>query len=161
MRFKAFIFELEGVLVDTSLLLNRQEASYANPFQDDFSHEYLKEGAEELLLQLKRQGVKTAVVSTARYFSLSLNHLGLLNYADRVLSFNEHPLSESSGNAFIDAAKLLQINPKRCVGVVGCVTSLTNVKAANMYVIGIGPPEIIGAADITFSHLKDIILNDL
>jgi hypothetical protein len=47
------------------------------------------------------------------------------------------------------------------VGVVGCATSLANVKAANMYAIDIGRPDILEAADITYAQFRDIIINDL
>jgi len=161
MRFKAFIFELEGVLVNTSLLLTRPEAAHVDLHQADLSLEYLNEGVEELLLQLKRQRLKIAVVGAAKHSSLILNRLGLSSYIDQVLSFDEHRTSEPGGNTFIDAAAQLQINVRRCVGVVGSATSLANVKAANMYVIGIGEPNIMGAADITYAHLRDVILNDL
>jgi len=160
MRFKAFIFELEGVLVNTSLLPDR-EACYVDQLQADLSLEYLNEGVEELFLQLKRQRLKLAVVGASKHSSLILNHLGLSSYVDQVLSFDEHQTSESSSNAFIDAAELLQINVRRCVGVVGCATSLANVKAANMYAIGIGRPDILGAADIIYAQFRDIIINDL
>lgn len=161
MRFKAFIFELEGVLINTPLLLARQEALSIDPSQADLSVELLNEGAEELLLQLKRQRLKIAVVSMVRHSPLILNRLGLSNFVDRVIGFDEHWTGESGGNAFMDAAAQLQINAKRCVGVIGCATSLANVKAANMYAIGIGEPNIMEAADITYVHLRDVILNDL
>jgi beta-phosphoglucomutase len=161
MRFRAFIFELEDVLVNTSLLPARQEVLSVDPSQADLSVEFLNEGAEELLLQLKRQRLKVAVVSTGRHSSQILNRLGLSSFIDRVIGFDEHRTSESGGNAFMNAAAQLQINVRRCVGMAGTAPGLANVKAANMYAIGIGSPDNMGAADVTYAHLRDVILNDL
>ena len=80
MRFKAFIFELEGVLVNTALLLATQETSYVDSLQTDLSLAYLNDGVEELLLQLKRQRLKIAVVGAVKHSSLFLNRLGLSSY---------------------------------------------------------------------------------
>jgi beta-phosphoglucomutase len=214
MRYKAFIFDLDGVLTDTSeyhfrawqalgkkigidfdrtfndklkgvgrmdslerildyggqakefsteekLALTVEKNNYYVEMIQNISASDLYEGVEELLQQIKRQKIKTAIGSASQNAKTILHRLGIEKYLDCVVDAGKIQNGKPAPDIFLDAAQNLNLPPEKCVGIEDSVAGITAIIAAKMYAIGIGDPKILSQADIVYPKTKDIIIDEL
>jgi HAD superfamily hydrolase (TIGR01509 family) len=99
-------------------------------------------GAQELLLELRRRNVKTALVTMALHRmaqqvvdAIPFDAFDVIVAGDDVTRGKPHP------EAYEKAAALLGFHPSKCIAFEDSVTGLTSAEAAGTYAIGI--PNII------------------
>ena len=99
-------------------------------------------GAQELLLELRRRNVKTALVTMALHRmaqqvvdAITFDAFDVIVAGDDVTRGKPHP------EAYEKAAALLGFHPSKCIAFEDSVTGLTSAEAAGTYAIGI--PNII------------------
>jgi len=99
-------------------------------------------GAQELLLDLRRHNVKTALVTMALHRmaqqvvdAIPFDAFDVIVAGDDVTRGKPHP------EAYEKAAALLGFEPKNCIAFEDSITGLTSAEAAGTYAIGI--PNII------------------
>jgi HAD superfamily hydrolase (TIGR01509 family) len=99
-------------------------------------------GAKELLLELRKRNVKTALVTMALHRmaqqvvdAIPFDAFDVIVAGDDVTRGKPHP------EAYEKAAALLGFHPSKCIAFEDSVTGLTSAEAAGTYAIGI--PNII------------------
>ena len=99
-------------------------------------------GAKELLLELRKRGVKTALVTMSLrrmaqqvVDAIPFDAFDVIVAGDEVVRGKPHP------EAYEKAAALLGLHPSKCIAFEDSVTGLTSAEAAGTYAIGI--PNII------------------
>jgi len=209
-KLKAIIFDLDGVITDTSeyhyqawkrladeegipfnrdnndkfrgvsrieclkILLNGKQVS-AEQFQEmmDRKNEYYVEllkqmtsknilsGAKELVLELKRKGIKTAIASVSKNTRTVLQGTGIEDLFDVIVNGYSVKNTKPAPDIFLFAAKELRVKPEDCVVIEDAEAGIEAALAGNMLPIGIGPEERVGKARFRFEKIGDITLTKL
>jgi len=209
-KIKAFIFDLDGVITDTSeyhyhawkrladeegipfnrddndrlrgvsrneclkILLNGKQIS-AEQFQEmmDRKNRYYVElliqmtsenilpGAKELVLEIKRRGIKIAIASVSKNTRTVLRGTGIENLFDIVVDGYSVKNTKPAPDIFLFAAKELGVKPEDCVVIEDAEAGIEAALAGKMIPIGIGPEERVGKARYCFEKIGDITLTKL
>ena len=209
-KIKAVIFDLDGVITDTSeyhyrawkrladeegipftrddndklrgvsrseclkILLNGKQIS-AKQFQKmmDRKNEYYVEllrqmtsenilsGAKELVLGLKKRGIKTAIASVSKNTRTVLQGTGIENLFNIIVDGYSVKNTKPAPDLFLFAAKELGVKPEDCAVVEDAEAGIDAALAGNMLSIGIGPEERVGKARYRFEKIGDITLTKL
>jgi beta-phosphoglucomutase len=209
-KIKAVIFDLDGVITDTSeyhyrawkrladeegipftrddndklrgvsrseclkILLNGKQIS-AKQFQKmmDRKNEYYVEllrqmtsenilsGAKELVLGLKKRGIKTAIASVSKNTRTVLQGTGIENLFNIIVDGYSVKNTKPAPDLFLFAAKELGVKPEDCAVVEDAEAGIDAALAGNMLSIGIGPEERVGKARFRFEKIGDITLTKL
>ncbi len=110
-------------------------------------------GARELLESLRGRGLRVAVASSSRNADLVLERLQIRPLLDAVVDGNDVPLSKPDPRVFLCAAERLGVAPNRCVVVEDAASGVAAARAGGMKVVGIGPAERVGRADLVVEKL--------
>jgi len=209
-KIKAVIFDLDGVITDTSeyhyqawkkladeegipftrddneklrgvfrneclkILLKGKQVS-AEQFQEmmDRKNRYYVEllrqmtsenilyGAKEIVLELKRRGVKTAIASVSKNTRTVLQGTGIEDLFDVIVDGYSVKNTKPAPDIFLFAAKKLGVKPKDCAVVEDAEVGIEAALAGKMITIGIGPEERVGKARYRFEKIGDITLTKL
>ncbi|HAJ33225.1 MAG TPA: beta-phosphoglucomutase [Candidatus Atribacteria bacterium] len=209
-KIKAVIFDLDGVITDTSeyhyqawkkladeegipfsrddndklrgvsrreclkILLKGKQIS-EEQFQEmmDRKNEYYVEllkqmtsqnilsGAKELVLELKRRGIKTAIASVSKNARTVLQGTGIENLFDVIVDGYSVKNTKPAPDLFLFAAKELGVEPEDCAVVEDAEVGIEAALAGKMIPIGIGPEERVGKARYRFEKIGDITLTKL
>ncbi len=209
-KLKAVIFDLDGVITDTSeyhyrawkrladeegipfnredndklrgvsrgeclkILLKGKQVS-AEQFQEmmDRKNEYYVEllrqmtsenilsGAKEIVLELKKRGIKTAIASVSKNTRTVLQGTGIENLFDVTVDGYSVKNTKPAPDIFLFAAKELGVKPEDCVVIEDAEAGIEAALAGNMLSIGIGPEERVGKARFRFEKIGDIALTKL
>ncbi|MBU1291415.1 beta-phosphoglucomutase [bacterium] len=209
-KLKAVIFDLDGVITDTSeyhyqawkrladeegipfnrddndklrgvsrseclkILLNGKRVS-TEQFQEmmDRKNEYYVEllrqmtsenilsGAKEIVLELKKRGIKTAIASVSKNTRTVLKGTGIENLFDIVVDGYSVKNTKPAPDIFLYAAKELGVKPEDCAVVEDAEAGIEAALAGNMLPVGIGPEERVGKARFRFEKIGDITLTKL
>jgi beta-phosphoglucomutase len=116
----------------------------------------LAAGARELLEELRRRSVTTAVASSSRNAVQVLERLGIRALLDTVVDGNDVPLSKPDPHVFLSAAERLGVAANRCVVVEDAASGVAAARAAGMKVVGIGPAVRVGGANLVIDSLSSL-----
>jgi len=209
-KLKAIIFDLDGVITDTSeyhyqawkrladeegipfsrddndklrgvsrkeclkILLNGKQVS-AEKFQEmmDRKNKYYVEllkqmtsenilsRAREIVLEIKRRGIKTAIASVSKNTRTVLQGTGIEDLFDVIVDGYSVKNTKPAPDIFLFAAKELGVKPEDCAVVEDAEAGIDAALAGNMLSIGIGPEERVGKARFRFEKIGDITLTKL
>jgi beta-phosphoglucomutase len=160
---------LEAILGDRSgELAPAQKAEITRRKNDDYVSRVarmtpgdLLPGAAELLRELWRRGVPTAVASSSRNAAAVLERLEIRPLLDVLVDGNDVPDSKPNPRVFLVAAERLGVPPERCVVVEDAASGVEAALAAGMRVVGLGPEERVGCAHLVRSSLAAVSADDL
>lgn len=102
-------------------------------------------GALELLMALRKKGIKTAVASASRNAPLVLERTKLLEQLDAVQDGNNTKRSKPAPDVFLGAAEQVDVSPDCCIGVEDAAAGMEAILAAGMVAVGIGDQARVGA----------------
>ena len=210
-RFKAVIFDLDGVITDTAryhYLAWKRLAESEGVHFDEAANEHLKgidrmgsldlilagssktytagqklaladtknrhyqelistmsaadllPGAAEALAAVRAAGLKIGLASVSKNAFTVLEHLGIRDAFDDVVDAATIANSKPDPEIFLTAARHLGVAPADCLGVEDAVAGVAAIKAAGMFALGIGKPEVLTQADIVIPGLEEFKLND-
>ena len=209
-KLKAVIFDLDGVITDTSeyhyqawkrladeegipfnrddndklrgvsrkeclkILLKGKQVS-AEQFQEmmdrknryyvellrQMTSENILSGAKEIVLELKKRGIKTAIASVSKNTRTVLQGTEIEDLFDVIADGHSVKNTKPAPDIFLFAAKELGIKPEDCIVVEDAEAGIDAALAGNMLPIGIGPEERVGKAQYRFKKTGDITLTKL
>jgi len=136
-------------------LMDRKNGYYRD-YIKTITEKDLLPGAEELLTELKAAGYKLALASASKNAPMVVERLGIEAYFDAIAHGGSVQKTKPAPDLFLYTAGMLGLEPRYCVVVEDAAAGIEAAKAAGMVVIGIGPPERVGAADLFFSSVADI-----
>lgn len=204
MIIKAFLFDLDGVLTDTSelhflgwkrlaeeegilftrednealrgvsrreslnlLLKSRQVSDQQATEMMDRKNSYyvdlvrqmtpadLLPGTREMLKEIKRLGLKQAIVSSSKNAWLVLERLQIGEMFDAVIDGNAPARSKPHPDLFILAAQAVSVPMENCLVVEDAQAGVEAAHAAGMPALGLGPQERVGAAEMVLPSLEN------
>jgi beta-phosphoglucomutase len=123
-----------------AILADRKNAAYRESLHALTPADVLP-GAREMLAELRRRGVRTAVGSSSRNAPLILERTGLGDSLDVVVDGNDISRSKPDPEVFLLAAERLGLSARECLVVEDAVAGIEAGRRAGMAVFGIGTPE--------------------
>ncbi len=123
-------------------------------------------GAIELIRALKEHGVKMAIASSAPIENIQLVTRGLAvnNYFQVIVWGREVTEGKPSPQAFLLAAKRLEVEPRNCIVIEDAVAGVTAAKRAGMKCLAVTnthPKISLKEADLVVDTLEAVSVDDL
>ncbi|MFH2020378.1 MAG: HAD family phosphatase [archaeon] len=129
----------------------------------DFAAGHLKAlpGAVELIMSLKKEGIKLAIGSSGNPVNIRFNleKLGVLDYFDAIVSSHDVKKGKPNPEVFLIATKKLGTLPKHCVVIEDSYHGIVAARSAGMKVIGVMTTHEAAKlkdADMIVKTLKDL-----
>lgn len=113
-------------------------------------------GALQLVRDLRTAGCPLAIASSSRNAELVLQRIDALALFDVVVDGNLASRSKPDPQVFLLAAERLGVPPSRCVVVEDAESGVAAAAAAEMKVVGIGPIERVGRADVRVDKIGEL-----
>jgi beta-phosphoglucomutase len=207
MNKKGFIFDLDGVIVDTAhfhfkawkktaeelgfdlteelneklkgvsridslqKILDWADVSISKEKFDNLTYEknedylaYVRQmtkddvlpGVSAFIEKLKKLGYPIALGSASKNAKHILERVDLLGMFDAIVDGNSVTKAKPDPEVFLNAAKLLKVDPVDCVVFEDSVAGIQAANIANMTSIGIGDKSILSEADYCFKDFTEI-----
>jgi HAD superfamily hydrolase (TIGR01509 family) len=121
-------------------------------------------GAKELLRELRRRGVKTALVTMSlRSMALQVVDAMGFNAFDVVVAGDDVVHGKPHAEPYLKAAKLLDVEPKNCVAFEDSISGILSAEAAGTKAVGIPNVMMIPAREgrILWDTLEGKTMKDL
>jgi beta-phosphoglucomutase len=118
-------------------------------------------GIAELLQELKKQGIKTALASASKNAPMVIDRLQIGDYFDVIVDAGSLAKGKPDPEIFMKAAELLGVPRSNCVGVEDAEAGIQSIKAAGMLAVGVGTPDQMHAADMRLDSTAQLSLNRL
>jgi kojibiose phosphorylase len=118
-------------------------------------------GAAELLAELRQAGIKIAIASASKNARDVIRRLGIEELVDAIADGYSVERQKPAPDLFLHAARQLGVPPEACVVVEDAASGVEAARAAGMRVVGLGPPERVGQADVVFPSLEGVTLETL
>ena len=113
-------------------------------------------GVEDFLKEAQKQGIKIALGSASKNAQIILEKTGILHYFDALIDGNHVSKSKPDPEVFLKGAETLEVSNEQCVVFEDAFAGIQAAKAANMYAVGIGNPEVLNNADVVIAGFVDI-----
>jgi len=205
-EFKAAIFDLDGVVVNTVAIhfkawkqmfeeygkkftfqdykekvdgipridgarailtdLSDKELTKAAETKQRYFLEYLKkekiqifDSTIKLIEELRREGIKIAVISSSKNSPYILKKIGITNLLDAEVNGNNITKGKPHPQIFLMAAEKMGVKPENCVVFEDAILGVRAAKRAKMLCIGVdsyNDPQRLKEADLVVSDLKEI-----
>jgi beta-phosphoglucomutase len=118
-------------------------------------------GAKEFLEACRAAGLKIALGSASKNSPLILERTGLTAHFDAVIDGNSVTKAKPDPEVFLKGAEVLGVQPNECVVFEDAVAGIEAAIAGGMKSVGIGSPELLGAADLVVSGLDKMTVGML
>ena len=113
-------------------------------------------GAKDFLIELREQGIKTALGSASKNAPLILEKLSISSLFDVIVDGNIVSRAKPDPEVFLKGAEALKVDPMECVVFEDAQAGIDAAKNAKMVCVGIGDEAILCNADIVVGGLNDI-----
>lgn len=113
-------------------------------------------GVRAYLSSLRVRGVAVALGSASKNAAFILDKLNIAELFDTVVDGNKVSRAKPDPEVFLTACRELGLKPQDCVVFEDAEAGVAAGKAAGMYVVGIGRPELLKAADLVISGLHEL-----
>jgi beta-phosphoglucomutase len=118
-------------------------------------------GGRELLEELRREGIKTAIASASKNADIVLQRLEITNYFDGVADGYSVKNGKPAPDIFVYAAGMVRVPTSDCMGVEDADVGIEAIKNAGMQALAIGPAERFHHADKVLPTMENKRLQDL
>lgn len=128
----------------------------------DFDQSNCLEGIVELLNLLKTKGFKIALCSASKNGPSLLKSLNIEHFFDLVVDPSTGP-GKPHPFIFLEAAKLLNVHPKNCLGFEDAISGVSALIDAGIYTIGVGS-EPLHQANVqvtSLTYINEEFINSL
>lgn len=118
-------------------------------------------GIKDFLESLIRNNYLIALASASKNSSEVLKRLKLTRFFPKIVDPSTLKHGKPSPDIYLEAAKLLKLNPEQCAGIEDAKAGVDAINAANEISIGIGNKDILKQADIVFSNTEKLTLDNI
>ena len=136
-------------------MMARKNAYYQR-YLEDLGRDNLLPGALNLLKEVRAAGLKVAVASASKNARTVIDKLGFDGLVDAVSDGYSVERQKPAPDLFEHAAGQLGVPPERCVVMEDAAAGVQAALAAGSWVVGIGPRERVGEADVVLSDLESV-----
>jgi beta-phosphoglucomutase len=137
----------------------RRKNEYFREWLDQLTEADLLPGVAALMDELCRAGIPIAIGSASRNAREVVRRLGIDGYIAAYADGHSVERSKPAPDVFLEAARLIGVDPAGCVVVEDAEVGIEAAHAAGMRVIGVGPAERLGDADIVVDTLAELTLD--
>lgn len=128
---------------------NRRYVAFAQTLKP---HDILP-GVKACLQTLRERGVGIALGSASKNAAPVLERLNIKGYFDAIIDGTKAEQAKPDPQVFVMGAKALGRKPSCCVVFEDAVAGIKAAKAAGMFAVGVGKPEILLQADCVVQNL--------
>ena len=143
------------------LEMMERKNNYYLEFIREVSPKDLLPGARELLEEIRRVGLRSALGSASKNAPDVVRRLGIENLLDAISDGNSVARQKPAPDLFLHAARQLNLKPEECVVVEDAAAGIEAARAGGFHMVGLGPPERVGQADVMFPSLEGVHLDML
>lgn len=118
-------------------------------------------GSEELIKEIKQQGLKLSLGSASKNSKRILTATDLIDYFDAIIDGTKTTESKPHPQVFLMGAEALDLSPEECIVF---EDSINGIKAANkggFTSIGVGDANILNEADYVIPSLENVTIDSL
>jgi beta-phosphoglucomutase len=134
---------------------------YYNTLIEQMSPNEIVPGGKELLTEIRKAGIKSAIASASKNCRTVLERLKIVDYFDGIADGNSVVNSKPAADIFVYAAGLVNVPTIDCLGVEDADAGIEAIKIAGMRALAIGPADRFHRADKVLSTLAHKRLQDL
>lgn len=146
---------------ETKLKLAEKKNGWYVEYISKMDESEILEGVKEFLTELREKGVKISLGSVSKNAMTILKNINLLPYFDTVIDGTKVTNAKPDPEVFLKAAEELGLKPEECCVFEDAVAGIEAARRANMKVIGVGSPDILGDADKVINGFKGITIDIL
>ncbi len=118
--------------------------------------EHLLPGVKNLLEELRSAGLRVAIGSASKNAQEVVQRLGISHYIDAIADGHCVLHSKPAPDVFLYAANQLGLPSAACVVVEDAASGIEAALRADMWAVGLGPVDRVGAAHVVLPNLADI-----
>lgn len=163
MRSLDILLEIGDLTINNSLKTSL--AAKKNEHYLTYIHKMLPDeilpGAIELLQDLKKNNVKTALGSASKNAMTILNRLAITDLFDVIIDGNRVSNAKPNPEVFLKGAIELNIKPANCIVFEDAEAGIEAALSAGMKCIGIGNEITLGKANMVVPGLKNLSYNSI
>ncbi len=126
----------------------------------DMSPADLLPGAQQVLHELRKQGLLVGLASASKNALAVLTSLGILDCFDTVVDAAKISNGKPDPEIFLTAARQLNVPPAVCLGVEDSIAGIKSIKSAGMTALGIGQAQVLTEADYVIADLSGFALQN-
>lgn len=116
-------------------------------------------GTLELLKDLRNRGIKIGLASISKNAGVVIERLGLAAFFNEVADAARIQRGKPDPEIFLTVAARLQVTSGKCIGVEDAIAGIRAIKAAGMYAVGVGDPQVLTEADEVIPGLGNFETN--
>jgi len=135
-------------------MMDRKNKYYLE-FIHDVGPKDLLPGARELLEEIGKAGLKSALGSASRNARDVIQRLGIADLFDAISDGNSVERQKPAPDLFLHAARQLGLHPEECVVVEDAAAGIEAARAGGFYSVGLGPRERVGNANVVLETLNN------
>jgi beta-phosphoglucomutase len=118
-------------------------------------------GSLELIDEIRKDGIKTAIGSASKNTPLILEKVGIMKLFDAVADGNIVHKAKPDPEVFLTASRMLDIEPRYCIVFEDAIAGVQAALNADMTCVGIGSPSVLKKANLVVAGLNEISLQKL
>jgi beta-phosphoglucomutase len=142
------------------LLMEKKNALYLYLVSKMSEYEILP-GVKDLILELKREGVKVCLGSSSKNATVILKNVNLFSLFDGIVDGNHITLSKPDPEVFLKGAEILGVSPSECVVFEDAASGVEAALSGGFFALGIGDASELSRADSVVSDLCGMSLEKL
>ncbi|CAF0783443.1 unnamed protein product [Didymodactylos carnosus] len=128
---------------------------------ESVNHDQALPNIRKFLQEAKAAGLKLAIASASRNAPAILKSLGLMSIIDAIADPQDCARGKPAPDIFLEAARLVGVDPKLCIGFEDAPAGIKGIKEAGMYAIGIGDANTLSEADFVIEDTRALSLSQL
>lgn len=162
-RRESLMLILKERMVPEEKILQMMERknNYYLEYIREISPKDLLPGARELLEEIHKAGMKSALGSASKNAPDVVRRLGIANLLDAISDGNSVERQKPAPDLFLHAARQLNLTPEKCVVVEDAAAGIQAARAGAFHTVGLGPRERVGEAEVIFPSLEGVHLDTL
>ena len=162
-RRESLMLILKERMVPEEKILQMMERknNYYLEYIREISPKDLLPGARELLEEIHKAGMKSALGSASKNAPDVVRRLGIANLLDAISDGNSVERQKPAPDLFLHAARQLNLTPEKCVVVEDAAAGIQAARAGGFHTVGLGPDERVGEAEVIFPSLEGVHLDTL
>jgi len=141
-------------------MMERKNNTYRRVLREITENDFLP-GAQKLMSDIRRHGLKMAVGSASKNTATVLQRLGIAEAFDTVADGYSAERGKPAPDLFLYAAAQMDVPPEQCIVVEDAHAGIQAALAAGMIAVGIGPVERVGEAHFRYDATADIDLDQI
>lgn len=162
-RRDSLMYLLKGRKVSEEQMQEMMERKnrYYNDLIKQMSPKEVVAGGIQLLEEIRRAGIKTAIASASKNCMIVLERLEIVKYFDGIADGYSVTRGKPEPDVFVFAAGQVNVPTVDCLGVEDADAGIESIKTAGMQALGIGPKERFHRADKVIDTLANTRLQDM